>query len=217
MSALPLAIRGTGIGLGPPADATTRAADGTASNLAALACAGLPSPHSRRAYTRAIRDFLLSGRTLTREGVQGHLVSMRDAGAGTVSRNLALSAIRLLAREANARSELPDAALMAIERVRSLPVRGKRLGNWLDIEGVRAILRAARARPQGIRDAALLACLLGCGLRRAEVCSLDWEQWQQREGRWCFVDLAGKGDKRRTVPAPDWVAEYVNEWRERKA
>jgi integrase len=36
----------------------------------------------------------------------------------------------------------------------------------------------------GTRDRAILALLVGCGLRPAEILSLDVDQIQQREGRW---------------------------------
>lgn len=41
-------------------------------------------------------------------------------------------------------------------------------------------------------DRAILAVLLVCGLRRSEVAALTFEQIQQRDGRWCIVDLIGK-------------------------
>lgn len=191
---------------------TTHPGASDAATLAQMAVLGLPSAHSRRAYARHIRQFLASGRPLNREGLQAYMVSLREAGAGTVTRNQALAAVRLLAREANIRGELPDVVMNALDRVRSVPVRGVRVGNWLDVDGVRAMLQAARMRTNGVRDTALLACLLGCGLRRSEVCRLEWAQWQQREGRWCWCDVEGKGGRVRTIPAPDWAAEYVNEW-----
>ena len=47
---------------------------------------------------------------------------------------------------------------------------------------------------QGLQDRALLAVLLGCGLRR-ESAPLTAEHLQQREGRWVIVDLVGKRNK----------------------
>jgi integrase len=46
---------------------------------------------------------------------------------------------------------------------------------------------------KGKRDRAILALLIGCGLRRAELLSLEIDQIQQREGRWVIPDLLGKG------------------------
>jgi len=62
-----------------------------------------------------------------------------------------------------------------------------------------------RAAP-GWRDRA------GCGLRRAEILSLEIDQIQQREGRWVIPDLVGKGNRRRTVPVPSWVKVRIEEW-----
>jgi integrase len=44
------------------------------------------------------------------------------------------------------------------------------------------------------RDYAMIAVLLGCGLRRAEVAGLTVEDLQQREEHWGIADLVGKGE-----------------------
>ena len=49
---------------------------------------------------------------------------------------------------------------------------------------------------------ALLALLIGCGLRRSELAALTLEHIQPRDGRWVIVDLVGKGSRVRTVPVP---------------
>jgi integrase len=43
------------------------------------------------------------------------------------------------------------------------------------------------------RDHAILAILLGCGLRRAELIRLKLAHLQQRDDHWSIVDLFGKG------------------------
>jgi integrase len=63
-----------------------------------------------------------------------------------------------------------------------------------------------------LRDRSILALLIGCGLRRAEILSLEVNQIQQREGRWVIPDLVGKGNRRRTVPVPAWVKVRIEEW-----
>ena len=46
---------------------------------------------------------------------------------------------------------------------------------------------------KGCRDRAVLALLIGCGLRRAELAKLEVHELQQREDHWAIVDLMGKG------------------------
>jgi integrase len=65
---------------------------------------------------------------------------------------------------------------------------------------------------RGRRDRALLAVLIGCGLRRAEAASLGYEHVQQRDGRWVLIDLIGKRDKIRSVPMPNWAKAAIDEW-----
>jgi len=65
---------------------------------------------------------------------------------------------------------------------------------------------------RGLRDRAILAVLLGCGLRRSEVAALKFSHLQQRDGRWCVVDLVGKHGRVRTAPMPAWVKVAVDAW-----
>jgi integrase/recombinase XerD len=74
-------------------------------------------------------------------------------------------------------------------------------GHWPDITTLR-----------GLRDRAILAVLLGCGLRRSEVAALTFAHLQQRDGRWCIVDLVGKHGRVRTAPVPNWVKVAVDAW-----
>ena len=64
----------------------------------------------------------------------------------------------------------------------------------------------------GLRDRAILALLIGAGIRRAECPALTVEHLQQREGRWCIVDICGKRNKLRTVPIASSVKAIVDLW-----
>ena len=75
-----------------------------------------------------------------------------------------------------------------------------RLGNWLTCAQGRRLLDAPDTQhTKGKRDHAILALLLGCGLRRAELIALKLTHLQQRDDHWAIIDLYGKGGQVRTV------------------
>jgi site-specific recombinase XerD len=88
-----------------------------------------------------------------------------------------------------------------------------RLGNWLTPEQGRRLLESATpSTARELRDHAMVAMLIGCGLRRAELLALSLESIQQREEHWVIADLVGKGGHVRTVPIPTWVKTTVDAW-----
>ena len=58
----------------------------------------------------------------------------------------------------------------------------------------------------------MLAILVGCGLRRAELAGLPFEKIQIRQGHWVIVDLVGKGGHVRTIPIPNWAKDKLDRW-----
>jgi site-specific recombinase XerD len=179
---------------------------------------GLPSAHSRRAYARALFDFFHRRRgvgrpQLNKSVVQRYAAELRDAGMAPSSVNQRLSAIRKLAQEAADNGLLDAQVAGGIRAVKGARREGRRTGNWLTREEAQSWLSAPYRRTvRGRRDRALLAVLIGCGLRRSEAASLTFEHVQQRDGRWVLVDLIGKRDKVRSVPMPNWAKAAIDEW-----
>ena len=88
-----------------------------------------------------------------------------------------------------------------------------RIGNRLTADQGKRFLAAFGGEDLGgRRDDAMIAVLLGCGLRWAEVAGLTVEDIQQREDHWVVADLAGKGGHVRTAPVPTWVKGAVDLW-----
>ena len=58
----------------------------------------------------------------------------------------------------------------------------------------------------------MLATLLRCGLRRSELAALAMKHVQQRDNRWCIVDLVGKHGRVRTIPMPAWTKNGIDAW-----
>jgi integrase len=61
----------------------------------------------------------------------------------------------------------------------------------------------------GIRDAAIIACLYGCGLRRAEVVSLNIEDYNQETGE---LKVNGKGNKERIAWITNGAKRAFDDW-----
>ncbi len=159
----------------------------------------LTSRSGQRTYDHAIREFvawycseprLAFNRTVVLR-YRIHLEQRQYAPAGLLSPELAAG----------------------IRRVKGVRRLGVRLGNWLTAEQGRRLLEHSEpATPRQLRDHAMLAILIGCGLRRGELLALRLESIQQREEHWVVADLVGKGGHVRTVPIPEWVKSAINAW-----
>ncbi len=187
--------------------------------LIALVLDGVTSDHSRRSYRTGLAAFFAWVRSsgaapaFSRALVQQYRAAQVAAGMSPSTLNLRLSPIRKLAREMSDNGLLDPATAAAIERVPGVEQRGTRAGNWLVKDQANALLNAPDVRTlTGKRDRAILGLLLGCGLRRAELLRLNVEDLSQREGRWVFADMEGKGNRIRTVTVPADVKTRIDQW-----
>ena len=127
--------------------------------------------------------------------------------------NVRLAAVRRLAYEACDTGILSSELAAGIRRVKGAKRLGVRIGNWLTIDQARTLLDHSSAEAvRAKRDQAILAVLVGCGLRRAELAGLKAEDFQIREEHWVVADLIGKGKHMRTVPVPGWVKRAIDAW-----
>src|SRR5712671_5710604 len=184
--------------------------------LKALVLDSVSSPITRRVYNMALDEFMAWFRQEPRPGftkatVSAWRVSLEDRGLGSSSIIIRMSAIRKLAAEAADNGLLAPELAQGISRVKSVKSTGIRVGNWLSQGQAQALLSAPDITTvRGLRDRAILAVLLGCGLRRSEVAALTFAHVQQRDGRWCIVDLIGKHGRIRTAPMPTWVKVAID-------
>src|SRR5260370_10884701 len=126
--------------------------------------------------------------------------------------NVRLAAVRRLAHEAADTGLLSPELAAGIGRVKGAKRLGVRIGNWLTIDQSRALLAESLDGLRGKRDRAILAVLIGCGLRRAELVGLRMEDLQVREEHCVIADLIGKGKHIRTVPVPVWAKRAIDAW-----
>ena len=133
----------------------------------------LGSPASKRAYRFAIEDFVTwycsePRLAFNKTVVLRYRLELEAHRLAPATINLRLAAVRRLAYEAAGNGLLSPDLAAGIRRVKGAKKIGVRLGNWLTEEQSRCLLRAPNAGSlKGRRDRAILALLLGCGLRLA--------------------------------------------------
>jgi site-specific recombinase XerD len=178
----------------------------------------LSSVSGQRTYTHAIDEFvgwycseprLAFNRTV----VLRYRIHLEQRGYAPATINLRLAAVRRIAYEAADAGLLSPELAAGIRRVKGVRHLGVRVGNWLTAEQGRRLLYTPTVdtlREQ--RNRAMLAMLIGCGLRRGELLALTLEAIQQREEHWVIADVQGKAGHIRTVPIPSWVKATIDRW-----
>lgn len=178
----------------------------------------LPSLNSRRSYDHAIRDFIewycseprlaFNKTVVTRYRID---LEQRRYAPSTI--NLRLAAVRRLAYEASDCGLLSPDLAAGIRRVKGAKRLGVRIGNWLTVDQGKKLLAVYSGKHlRDLRNHAVIAMLLGCGLRRAELVGIKIEDFELREDHWVLADLIGKGRHMRTIPVPSWVKSAVDDW-----
>lgn len=131
------------------------------------------------------------------------LVGNVKSGFGARSSARQLSALRgfflFLVRE----RAIPSDPTLLVDR----PRLGRKLPKVLSFEEVEALLATPdRAKPRGIRDAAMIHLMYASGLRVSELVSLKVQDLDRRAG---IVSAFGKGGKRRLVPVGLVALEHI--------
>jgi site-specific recombinase XerD len=186
--------------------------------LKALVLDSVSSPITKRVYNLGLAEFFAWYEQEPRSGftkatVSAWRVALEARNLGSVSINVRITAVRKLAVEAADNGLLAPELAAGITRVKGAKSKGVRVGNWLSVRQAQALLNAPDVTTKkGLRDRAMLAVLLGCGLRRSEVAALTLKHIQTRDNRWCIVDLVGKHGRVRTIPMPTWVKGAIDAW-----
>ena len=150
----------------------------------------LSSVSSRRSYDHAIRDFIdwycseprLSFNKIV---VTRYRIALEQRRYAPATINLRLAAVRRLAYEASDCGLLRHDLTAGIRRVKGAKRLGVRVGNWLSAEqGKKLIASPSGPELRAVRNRAVLAMLIGCGLRRAEVVTVAVEDFELREDHW---------------------------------
>ncbi|MEI7768785.1 MAG: tyrosine-type recombinase/integrase [Chloroflexales bacterium] len=192
-----------------------------ARNPAAVYLASLPSPHSRRTMRACLSTMarLLTGqpdvaalRIPWPRLTYAHTAALRAqliAQLAPATVNKHLSALRGVLTECRRLGLMGADAAASAGDLKAVKGSGPPRGRMLALGEQAALMRAcADGTSMGARDAALLAVLLGCGLRRAEAVALN--MGDVAEGG-LLVQL-GKGRKARRVPMPTGTRLALAAW-----
>lgn len=177
--------------------------------------ANIDNPQTRRAYENDVREFMafagIESPHAFPQVCRGHILAWRRS---LEMRMLAGATIR---RKLAALSSLFN-ALCERNAINGNPVDGVKRPGIATQEGTtpaisdhqaRALLLAPDASTiQGLRDRAILATLLYHGLRRAELCTLQLADIQERRGV-RHLRIVGKGGKIRYVPLHPTAADAI--------
>jgi site-specific recombinase XerD len=180
--------------------------------------ATLASEKTKGAYQFALQEFLSwtaeRQEPLSKPLLESWRAVLLARGLSVSSVNQRLSAVRLLFRQAAERGALSAEEGIRLASVANVKQAGQRLGKWLTEGEAGKLLSVPEAHTRlGIRDRAILALLVACGLRREELARLEVRHLQLRDERWVLLDLPGKGRRVRTVPVPLWVKRLLDRWR----
>ncbi|HEX4170443.1 MAG TPA: hypothetical protein VHZ55_33680 [Bryobacteraceae bacterium] len=148
---------------------------------------GLRSPESKRGYRHAIDQFIQwycfePRLSFNKVVVTRFSIFLEGRGLAPATINGRLAAVRRSAYEAADAGLLSPELAASIRRVKGPKKLGVRLGNWLTADEARRLWQSPDPDTlKGKRDRAILAILLGCGLRRRELADLEFKHLQQRK------------------------------------
>lgn len=192
-------------------------------NPAALYLATLGSAHSRRVVQSRLNRFAQLLQLDHWQQISWHhcdrswLLLAKEAltadGCSPQTINAVLSMLKGVALQAWELKLIGDHVYLRIKNTKS--IRGRRIPKrrWLKKDDLITLLDHCLSddRLQGMRDAALLALLYGCGLRRSEVVGIDVAHLNLKERS---IRILGKGNKERVVYPPERAWQMVSEWLE---
>ncbi|MCX7868401.1 MAG: tyrosine recombinase XerC [Terrimicrobiaceae bacterium] len=177
------------------------------------------SPHTLRAYRRALEQFrrslgAKSWRAATAEDYRRHLFSLSVSGASRATIRASFAALRSFGNFLEERGILQGNPAAAVR----LPKLEKRLPVFLTSSQVEALLAAPLAQPktrqatswQALRDAAIWELFYSTGIRVAELAGLDVRDLDPIAEN---IRVMGKGGKQRVVPVGEPALEAISRYR----
>jgi site-specific recombinase XerC len=146
-----------------------------------------------------------------RHDVLSVMNALKDNGMSSATRTLYLSAIKGVMEEAYLAEMIPVEQYNRIALIKKPKGSSVQPGKALDVADIKKAFDACEdGTPTGVRDKAILAVLLGSGLRRFECAALLLSDVKFESDE--LIVTNGKGEKQRPVPIEDAVFRCILEW-----
>jgi len=178
--------------------------------LSSLAPTGRRAIEGRLKYVANLFDCPFESmpwHTLKYQHLEAIRAKLQETELAPATINMTLYALRGVAKSAFNLGLMSADDYARLNNVK--PVRGERLpkGRALAVGEIAALLDTCAGTPIGIRDAAIIAVMYACGLRRDEIASIDLDKFNNGELR-----VIGKGNKERLLYIDNGALDALNDW-----
>lgn len=195
---------------------------GLEKNPAAVYLARLQSANSRKAMSELLNRLVVNYFTgkswadcpwdkMRYEHVVFVRASMLQKGLAAATINMNLCALRGVAREAWKLGQIEDHTIKVIESVESIRGTKAEYVRSLDHGESRALVESCQGDQNaiGARDAAIISLGVTCGLRRSEISSLTFDDFDDKKAT---LVIHGKGNRERVAFLGVETLTYLNNW-----
>jgi site-specific recombinase XerD len=170
---------------------------------------------SRPVYEGTLRAYFAwaheNGSPTAYSSLLGYRRFLEDRKLSIATINRQLSALRAFFRTARNMGAINEETFRQVREVKNIQSQGQKTGRWLSLEEAQRLLAAPDITSWvGCRDRAILALMLGGGLRRSEVANLRYDHLKKQNDVWVIENLLGKHNRTRTIPLQKWTAKAIS-------
>ena len=164
---------------------------------------------ARMAGTHSLED--MDWTTLRFPVVYQIMLTLEAKGLSGATINCYLAALKGVCHMAWSEGLIDQEDWLRIQDMKSRRYSRKPAGRSISFRESRSLLdvEPSCSRTKDVRDYAILALMLGCGIRRAEICGLRFQDLNREESS---LTIVGRGNKGRTAYLPVETLKALNQW-----
>jgi len=139
------------------------------------------------------------------------LKKMRSEGKKSSTINATLCGVKGVFLEMFNKKKIDIEEYIRVKGIKSDKASDINVGRSLTKSEIQEMLESPSSRPIDVRNNAIMAVIMGCGLRRKEVPSLEVRHINI-DAETPFLRIKGKGNKYRDIFMPDFTLEALERW-----